>query len=276
LASKDRQPETEESLDETGIGRSVELRPGGQLGGSELEAPVDADFPAFRRLTFLSVVAGACAFLPATFHEDRAFTAVCSRMVVELGKSRDLALAPEEVHVLAAGEDQPSTSTRAAGWLQRLARRPFPRLAVHNGVQRAVEAFGRGYLLLHAAGLEMAELHPPDRTPARVHEVRAAIDATLGGADDHGLRKAIAPAFHGGARLLLRAADVLAGFLGQRTDPVAGVAAGSGALTAEDRLLGTLVDRIADALWSDREGLAGLEKSFEIHLARLRGSMESA
>src|SRR5262249_4162782 len=57
---------TQDLLDETGIGRSVELRPGGQLGGSEpLEAPVAADFPAFRRLTFLSVVAGVCAFLPA-------------------------------------------------------------------------------------------------------------------------------------------------------------------------------------------------------------------
>lgn len=276
MTSDDRHGEIEDPLEATGVGRSIELRPGGHLGDSDpREAPVDADFPAFRRLTFFSVLGGLCPFLPAPTPQGPAFEAVCTRMVTELEHSRGLGLTPEEVRLLSTcgAESRPApagggpwTWLRPLQPLRQLLRRPFPRLAVPAGVQHSVETFERGYLLLHAAGLEMAELHPPDRTAARVEEVRAAIEATLAGTSDEPLRQAIAPAFQKSAGLLARAADLLAGFLGR-----AGIAAGSGALTAEEELLGSLVDQIAGALWGDREGLANLERSFEANLARQRG-----
>jgi hypothetical protein len=274
MASDDRPASTDDPLEATGIGRSIELRPGGHLGGSEpLEPPVDADLPGFRRLTFFSVLGGLCPLLPSAVGEGAAFEAVCTRMVTELGVSRDLSLSPGEVRTLAAcTADGP-----AGGLLQNLLhalRRPFPRLAVQSCVRRSVEAFGRGYLLLHAAGLEMADFHPPDRTEAKVRQVRAAIEATLA-AGDQTLEKAIAPIYCRSSTLLLRAADLLAGFLRRIPEHGGaggeGIAAGSGALAAEDKVLGPLVDQIAAALWNDREGLAGLERSFETNLALQRG-----
>lgn len=272
MTSEDRHREVEDPLEATGVGRSIELRPGGHLGGSEpREAPVDADFPAFRRLTFFSVIGGLCPFFPGSTPQDGALEAVCTRMVAELEHSRGLDLTPEEIRLLSTWneENRPAPTGGGPSWLrplQQLLRRPFPRLAVQAGVQHSVETFERGYLLLHAAGLEMAELHPPDRTTARVEEVRAAIEATLAGTSGEPLRQAIALVFQKSAGLLARAADLLAGFL-RRT----GIPAGSGALTAEGELLGGLVDQIASALWEDREGLANLERSFEANLARQRG-----
>jgi hypothetical protein len=287
VANDDRPASPEDPLESTGIGRSIELRPGGHLGGPDpLEPPVDADFPGFRRLTFFSVLGGLCPLLPSAVGEAPAFEAVCRRMVTELGGSRSLALAPEEVRTLAAHPvEEASASGRAGALLQSLQhflRRPFPGLAVRSGVRRSVlrsiQTFGRGYLLLHAAGLEMADLHPPDRTEAKVRQVRAAIEATLRAADERPLEKAIAPAYRRSSALLLRAADLLAGFLRRSTggslggpEGPAGIAAGSGALAAEGKILGPLVDQIATALWNDREGLAGLERAFEAHLARERG-----
>jgi hypothetical protein len=275
----DRPAGTEDPLDATGVGRSIELRPGGHLGGADrLEAPVDADFAGFRRLTFFSLLGGLCPLLPAGVEEGPAFAAVCTRMVTELGTSRDLGLAPEEVRILAAcaAEDvvlaPVSAPAGAWAWFQQLVRRPFPRLAVRGGVRRMVEAFGRGYLLLHAAGMEMAELHPPDRTEAHVRQVRAAIEATMRAGVDRPLELAIAPAYRSSAGLLVQAADLLARFFRRvPADGAAGIAAGSGALAAEGKLLGPLVDQLAAKLWSDREGLAALERTFETHLARERG-----
>jgi len=270
----DRPTSPEEPRESTEIGRSVELRPGGRLSRSAgPEPPVAADFPAFRRLTLFSVLGGLCPLLPSAVAEDPAFTAVCTRMVTELGESRDLALTPEEVGALACpAASAGSLSARAQVWLRHLLRRPFPGLALGRAVGRTVETFGRGYLLLHSAGLEMAEVHPPDRTAASLQQVRAAIAATLAAADQQPLEQAIAPAYGRSVSLLLRAADLLAGLLGRTPEKGAGaLAAGSGILAAEDELLRPLVDEIAARLWSDREGLAGLAKAFESRLAGRRG-----
>jgi hypothetical protein len=276
MANEQRPGEVDDPLEATGIGRSIELRPGGQLGAAEpLEPPVAADFPAFRRLTFFSVLGGVCPLLPEAVGEGSAVEAVCTRMVAELGASRDLSLEPEEVQILAAAGNgdgahtsRPSPLTR----LQHLLRRPFPRFAVQDEARRSAEVFGRGYLLLHAAGLEMAELHPPDRTATIVRQVRAAVDETLRAGDERTLENTIAPIFRRSASLMRRAADLLAGFLRRAPGPgVRGITPGSGALAAESELLSGLVDQIAAALWNDREALAGLEKSFETELARQRG-----
>lgn len=266
-----RESTEDDPLEATGIGRSIELRPGGHLGDTNLlGTPVDADFPGFRRLTFFSVLGGVCPLLPEAV-EAPAVVAVCTRMVAELEHSRGLGLEPAEVEILAACGPGETAAARAGAWLQRALRRPFPRLALRDGVRRSVETFGRGYLLLHAAGLEMAELHPPDRTPEQVRQAREATDAALRDADEKRLAGVIAPAFQRSLGLLRQAAGVLAGFLGPAAVPRMGIPPGSGALAAEDKLLGGLVDQIARALWADREALAGLERSFEGHLARQRG-----
>lgn len=276
MANENR-PDTEDPLESTGIGRSIELRPGGHLGEAELEElPVEADFPAFRRLVLFSVLGGLCSLLPKSIGERAAVEAVCTRMVTELGRSRDLSLEPEEIRLLAVSEEVRPVlpATRPLVWLQHLLRRPFPQLAARDGAHRSAEVFGRGYLLLHAAGLEMAELHPPDRTEAHVRQMRAAVDQTLRAVDERPLEGAIAPALRGSSPLLRRAADLLAGFLRR---PAGALAPGSGALAAENELLGGLVDQIATLLWNNREALAGLERSFEVALAHQRGlSLPSA
>jgi hypothetical protein len=273
MANEDRPGDL---LDETGIGRSIELRPGGHLGeapgGVKTEPPVDSDFPAFRRLVLFSVLGGLAPLLPGSLGEGAAVEAVCTRMVTELGRSRDLSLEPEEVRLLAASEDAPPVqpALRPLVGLQRLLLRPFPGLAGRDSTRRAAEVFGRGYLLLHAAGLEMAELHPPDRTEAHVRQVRAAIDQALCAAD-WPLAGAIGPHLRGSSPLLRRAADLLAAALRRAAAPGAGaLAAGSGVLTAASQLLGGLVDRIAAALWNDGEALGDLARSFETHLASER------
>jgi hypothetical protein len=275
MAIEQRPGNVDDPLEATGIGRSIELRPGGQLGGAEpLEPPVAADFPAFRRLIFFSVLGGLCPLLPDAVGEGSAVEAVCTRMVAELGASRDLSLAPDEVRILAgSGNGNGAHASRPSplAWLQHLLRRPFPRFAVQDEARRSAEVFGRGYLLLHAAGLEMADFHPPDRTEAIVRQVRAAVDEALRAGDDRPLESTIAPLLRRSAALLRRAADLLAGFLRRAPGPgVRGIAPGSGALAAESELLAGLVDQIAAALWNDREALAGLERSFETELARQR------
>lgn len=274
MANEQRPGDVDDPLEATGIGRSIELRPGGQLGGSApLEPPVAADFPAFRRLTFFSVLGGVCPLLPDAIGEGSAVEAVCTRMVAELGASRDLSLEPEEVRILAAaGNGAHASRPGPLARLQHLLRRPFPRFAAQDEARRSAEVFGRGYLLLHAAGLEMAELHPPDRTEAIVRQVRAAVDETLRSGDDRPLESRIEPILRRSASRLRRAADLLAGFLRRAPGPGArGIAPGSGALAAEGEILAGIVDQIATALWNDREALAGLERSFETELARQRG-----
>jgi len=271
MANEDRPGSTGDLLDETGIGRSIELRPGGQLGEGESEPPVDADFPAFRRLVLFGVLGGLGPLLPGSVGEGAAVEAVCTRMVTELSGSRDLSLQPAEIRLLAAPEDVPPVQPALIPLvrLHRLLRRPFPSLAGRDGARRSAEVFGRGYLLLHAAGLEMAELHPPDRTAAHVRQVRAATDQALRAAG-RPLEGLIGRHLRGSAPLLRRAADLLADAV-RRAAPGAGaLSAGSGVLNAESRLLDGLVDRIAAMLWNDGESLGGLARSFEAELARER------
>jgi hypothetical protein len=273
MANEDRPGGSGDLLDETGIGRSIELRPGGQLGEAlgegETEPPVDSDFPTFRRLVLFGVLGGLGPLLPGSTGEGAAVEAVCTRMVTELSGSRDLSLRPEEVRLLAAPEPVPPVqpALRPLVHLQRLLLRSFPGLAGRDGPRRSAEVFGRGYLLLHAAGLEMAELHPPDRTEAHVRQVRAAIDQALRAAGGP-LEAAIGPHLRGSAPLLRRAADLLAG--------AGALTAGGGVLEAASQLLGGLVDRIAAALWTDGEALGGLARSFETELIRERDGLQSA
>jgi len=285
VATEQRPGNSEDTLEETGIGRSIELRPGGHLGGSDpLEPPVDADFPSFRRLIFYSVLGGLCPLLPDPAGEARACAAVCRRMVVELGRSRGLELVAEEVRLLAeCGEESPPArpnglaaalgrTATALRWrpLYRLARR----LALPDGVRRAVETFDQGYLLLHAAGLEAAEMHLPERTGTQVRQVRAAIAGTVRDADDRPLRREIGHLFQSQRALLLRAAERLSGYFAGFERGAAGrsaeLAPGSGAVRAIEGLLGGLVDHLAVTLWENREYLADLERAFEANLTRRR------
>jgi hypothetical protein len=281
MANEDRPGGTGDPLDETGIGRSIELRPCGHLGEAlgegQTEPPVDSDFPAFRRLVLFGVLGGLAPLLPGSIGEGAAVEAVCTRMVTELSQSRDLSLDPQEVRLLAAPEAAPPVppALRPLVHLHRLLLRPFPGLAGRDGAHRSAEVFGRGYLLLHAAGLEMAELYPPDRTEARVRQVRAAIDQAMLAAD-RPLEEAIGPLLRSSSPLLRRAANLLADAV-RRAPGGGALTSGSGVLTAANQILGGLVDRIAAALWDHGEALGALSRSFEIQLARERGlSLPSA
>ena len=247
-------------LDESSLGLHVELRPGKALGQAEEPPAVEeADWPRFRRLVFFSIQAGLCPLVPAPFVKDGAVSGIRRRMVQELGESRSLGLSDDEVRLL-AGERRPGVLDGAALAVRRGVGRilgsvwkTFP---LHEGIDRAVETFAEGYLLLYAAGLPQA-LRPAGRTPERVRAVRAAVESTLRGADVTPIRTLIGRSFQSSSGRLPEAAAKLG---------AAGSAADGAPLQEEEEL----VDQLAGALWEDQERLDALERAFEERLARQR------
>ena len=268
-------------LDES-LGMHVELRPGKAL--SQVEEPPaveEADWPHFRRLTFYSVLAGLFPMIPVPFVDDWAIGVIRRRMVRELGESRDLNLAEDEVRLLSGtGERRWPGLIKGTAMLVRrgvgkiagkLFKTAFYALLLREGIHRAVETFVEGYLLLYAAGLPQA-LRPAGRSPERVRAVRAAVVSTLKEADVTAIHKAIGRSFQGSFGLLSEAAAKLGSrlnvFRSRQTAPDA--VDERVALQEEEEILGGFVDRLAGTLWGDQEYFESLERAFDERLARER------
>src|SRR6185436_1622748 len=241
-------------LDESTLGLHVELLPGKAL--SQLEEPPaveEADWPHFRRLVSFSVQTGLCPLVPAPSAEDGAVSRIRRTMVRELEESRSLGLSEDDVRLLAGELHRPGVLEGAALAVRRSVGKvlgsvwkTFP---LREGVDRAVETFVEGYLLLHAAGLPQA-LRPAGRTPERVRVVRAAVESTLRDANVTPIRTLIGRSFQSSSGRLSEAAAKLG-------------AAGSAADEAPLQEAEELVDQLAGALWEDQERLDALERAFK-------------
>ncbi|HYU32111.1 MAG TPA: hypothetical protein VEW48_08100 [Thermoanaerobaculia bacterium] len=247
-------------LDESSLGLHVELLPGKSL--SQVEEPPaveEADWPHFRRLTFFSVLAGLCPLIPLPSEDDRVTGLIHRQMVRELGESRSLDLSEDEARLLAGSTERRSLALTVRRGIGRIVgkvlRRPSSDLLLREGVDRTVETFGEGYLLLHAASLPQA-LRPAGRTEERVRAVRTAVTSTLRDSDVSSIRKAVGSSFQRSFDLLSRAAAKLG---------AQGVS-----LDEEGELLDGFVDQLAGALWGDHGCCESLERSFGERLARLR------
>jgi hypothetical protein len=268
-------------LDES-LGMHVVLQPGKTLRQVEgTPAVEEADWPRFRRLTFFSVLAGLCPLIPMPFVDDWAIGLIRRRMVRELGESRDLDLAEDEVRLLAGtGERRwPGLLKGTALAVRRgvgkivgkIFKTAFYVLLLREGVHRAVETFVEGYLLLYATGLPQA-LRPASRTNETVQAIRAAVVSTMKEADVTAIHKAIGRSFQGSFGLLSEAAAKLGSLLTvfrSRQEPEGAPEEGV-PLQEEEEILGGFVDRLAGTLWGDQEYFESLERAFDERLARQR------
>ena len=256
MTSDDRHRDVEDPLEATGVGRSIELRPGGHLGRSDpREAPVDADFPAFRRLTFFSVIGGLCPFLPGSTPQGGAWRRCAPAWLTELEHSRGLDLTPDEVRLLSTWDERavrlpPAGSVdvapRPLQSLQQLLPPPPPSRRA-GGVQHSVETFEPGCLLLHPPA-EDGGAHPPD-APRRVEEVRARSKRPSPARATSRCGRRSPHTFQKSAGLLAPRRRPAAGFLWPRR-----IRAGSGALTAEEGSSAASSIRSPVRLWERPRG----------------------
>lgn len=283
---KDQDELSERDLLDESLSMHLELRPGKALSQLEVPPAVEqADWPRFRRLTFFSVLAGLCPLIPLPFVDDWAIGLIRRRMVRELGESRDLALAEDEVQLLAGhGERRwpgllKGTALAVRRGVGKLVGKVFKTafyvLLLREGVHRAVETFVEGYLLLYAAGLPQA-LRPAGRTAERVRAVRAAVVSTMKEADVTAIHKAIGRAFQGSFGLLVEAAVKLGSRLvGFRSRQEAGAPDEAVPLQEEEEILEGFVDRLAGTLWGDEEYFKSLEQAFDERFAHQRSAAAS-
>lgn len=241
----------------------------------------DLDYRTFRRLTFYGVLGGLCPLVPVPFLDDWLLGRVRGWMMAELGPEREPGLSAESVAVLAGRRDSAGWPGCAAGclWalrkvavklLVKLFRKVLYFLAVRDGIHAATRLVYEGYLTLGALERDALGARRGDREVA-ARRLREAVLETLEAADLRPVRRAVGRIFRGSLALLVRAARTLGRpFLSRRArreadrwDPGRGGAreqattAGE-TLEREEEMLGALVDRLASAMWGNREHLRRL------------------
>lgn len=230
----------------------------------------------FRRLTFFSVLGGLCPLIPIPFMDDWALEMVQRWMVRGLAKDAGLALPDTEVKTLAGAEDSGWRGCLGtAAWalretvgavLSKLFRTVFYFLTIRRSVRRSAETLHLGYLFLHAARLS------PSFAGDRARAVRAAALATVHEANARPIHRTLTRDFRQSLSLLLQGAALFGRLLPRwrrRRPPSPEDLPSEGRVEAEtEALLGGFIDRLAADLWGNREYFAGLERSFEAHLAR--------
>lgn len=244
-------------------------------------------FGAFRQLTFHAVLGGLCPLVPIPFLDDWLLGRVKRWMVADLDKSLGTGLDPEAKVVLAGGRDPWGVPGCVAGcvWvvqkvvfklLIKIYRKVLYFLAIRDGLNAATEVFHEGYLA--AYGLRRSP-PPPDREEQREHVrwLRGVTIEVIEEMDLRPVRDVLRRTFRGSWRLLIRASRALAKpFLRRKHRRAARAEDGAteAAVRArEEELLGGLVDRLAAALWGNREYFRRLEENFE---RRLRAATPSA
>lgn len=238
-----------------------------------------AAFPLFRQVTFWSVVAGLCPLIPIPFLDDWVLGRVSRRMFRELGAAAGVELPTASVAVLAgAGEGRWPGCLGALGWVlqrgvlklvQKLFRTVLYFLAVREGIHRATEVFHQGWCFLAAVDALGPEV---PWEPAEARAVRAATLATLAQVEVKPIRRAVRRAFWGSFELMLQGSRRLGRLFRLRRGRRAarGEAEVPGereVLEQEEELLGDTIDRLARALWGNREYFEHLGAVFRRHLA---------
>jgi len=243
-------------------------------------------FGVFRQLTFHSVLGGLCPLVPIPFLDDWLLGRVKRWMIADLDKRLGTRFDPEAKVILAGGRDPWGVPGCVAGcvWVVRkvvfkllvkIYRKVLYFLAIRDGLNAATEVFHEGYLA--AYGLRRSP-PPRDRDEQREH-VRWLRGVTLEVIEEMDLqpvRDILRRTFRGSRGLLIRASRVLAKpFLRRKERRAARTedgAAEAAVRAREEELLGGLVDRLAAALWGNREYFRGLERTFERRLAQRSGA----
>lgn len=239
-------------------------------------------FGLFRQLTYHGVLGGLCPLVPVPFLDDWLLGRVKRWMIADLDKRLDTGLDPEAKVILAGGRDPWGAPGCVAGcvWvvqkvviklLVKIYRKVLYFLAIRDGLHAATEVFHEGYLAAH--GLRRAP-PPPQPEAQREHArwLRSVTRETMEELDLQPVRDILRRTFRGSRGLLIRASRVLAKpFLRRRNRRAAktGDGAAEAAVRArEEELLGGLVDRLAAALWGNREYFRRLEETFERRFGR--------
>lgn len=238
-------------------------------------------FQRFRQLTFHAVLAGLCPLVPVPFLDDWLLARVRRFLVNDLDRSLDLGLEQEVRTILAGGGDGWRFPGCAAGctWvlqkvvlrlLIKLSRKVLYFLAIREGLHAATQVFHEGYLLAHALGpVEQRRPAVVANSADAARQLRRVVLTTIDTMDLTPVRDTLRRTFKGSRRLLLRASRVLAKpFLSRRRrrrmrDQATARATAEGVRRQEEALLGSLVDRLAHALWGNRHYLTRLEEHFE-------------
>ena len=246
------------------------------VGGRDIAGP---GFGVFRQLTFHAVMGGLCPLVPVPFLDDWLLGRVKRWMIADLDQRLGTGLDSEAKVILAGGRDPWGVPGCVAGcvWVVqkagvalvvKLFRKVLYFLAIRDGLHAATEVFHEGYLAAH--GLRQAPAPPrPEEQREHVRRLRAATRQAMEEMDLQPVRDGLGRSFRGSRGLLLRASRVLAKpFLRREDRRAAGAADGATEATVrarEEELLGGLVDRLAAALWGNREYFRGLERTFERH-----------
>jgi hypothetical protein len=255
----------------------------------------------FRRLTFYSLLAGLCPFIPIPFLDDRVLDWVRRRMLAEQLDRWGAVPRPEQIRTLAGSDEGSLLRGCLSGCfltpvvkvtiylLRKVFRKILIILTLNESVERFSETFHLGYLVHTALSWDELDLAAPAGAKKSPLEVRRAVLEALGHIDPRPVRQLVQRSLRGSRRLLVKASRILgrgvqkgAGDEGARGSAEAArrrPAGASGAapehtLAEEESLLGSLVDRLATGLGSQKGYLRSLQVAFQEALERLRNHPE--
>jgi hypothetical protein len=211
----------------------------------------------FRRLTFLSVLAGLTPLVPVPFLDDRIHDAVKRRMVQEIADDEGVAVSRDVRDALAGVESERGRG--CVGWgmwalrksvflilklFRKIYRKILIFLAIKEGVDTASRAFHEGYLL--HVGLAQVGRGTLGRDEAL--NLRAGIEQVLQRVDPRPINQAVGRIFGGSKDLLKTASELLARpFRGKTHAAPETVPA-----EAEQELLGGMTERLASSLKNEQ------------------------
>ncbi|MDY7095222.1 MAG: hypothetical protein SX243_19775, partial [Acidobacteriota bacterium] len=254
----------------------------------------------FRRLTFYSLLAGLCPFIPIPFLDDRVLDWVRRRMLAEQLERWGRQPQPQQIRTLAGSDEGSLLRGCLSGCFLTpvvkvtiyLLRKVFKKiliiLTLNESVERFSETFHLGYLMHSALSWDELDLAAPAGAKRSALEVRRAMLEALDRIDPRPVRQLVQRSLRGSRRLLLKASRILgrgvrnsAGEDGAdgRAQGAAGAArrynaeaaeASEHTLAEEESLLGSLVDRLATALGAQEGYLRSLQGVFREALDRLR------
>jgi hypothetical protein len=231
------------------------------------------DYTSFRRLTFYSVLAGLCPLIPVPFLDDWVLGRIRRWMVKDLAGREGLSPGSREVEILAGGSDP--SSWGCVGFLvwlvtkvvvkliTKLTRKVLIFLAIKDGVEQGVEVFHEGYLIAFAASGPRAHWVEDS---GGAEALRTATRETLKGWDLSPVRQVMNATFSGSLAVLREGAALLRRGFRRRPkgqDAETSRNRESEVLEEESQLLGAVVDRLAEALWGDRDYFQRLEGRFQ-------------
>jgi hypothetical protein len=229
-----------------------------------------------RRLLRASLLSGLCPLFPVPIVDDWLADGIRERAIADLLRGRGLRLDPAEIRLLARGEEPPGAvgcagcATTAIVWPARLLFRIVIKgllrklifvLAIKDCASELSRSYHLGHLLRHAAAIGAFD-GPPAERPARLLQIRRAVEKALAGMGLTPLDPWIRIAFRRSWRLVVQTAAGMSDFLRRRPRPAEKDAVIE-ELEQETRELDPLVDELEAELAGKKDYLRGMEIAFE-------------